>query len=234
MRISDISLADRPREKALCQGIKVLNDRELLAVLIGSGTAKRSALDLADELLLCLGSLSRLDRLEHPGEISIIGLGSVRLLQIIAAIELGRRVNAASAERQQIKGPADLFSRFRYQMPADREQLLLLMLDNSGRILGERLLYQGTSRGFPLDPRDIFTSVLKAGAVRFVLIHNHPSGCPRPSMQDNQATSELELGAKKLGLKLIDHLIFGTNEYFSYFELKNSSLQKEEKGTYSY
>src|SRR5690554_4979491 len=158
MRIKDLHISERPREKALKYGINSLSSIELLAIIINAGTKNKSALELAATLVYNHHGLANLATLEHPNQMQTPGIGKTKALQILAALTLGKRLHLASKEEAIILNKPEIIyeryvNKFIYQ---NHESLLILMLDNSYRLLGEKRLYEGTLAGVNLEVREIF------------------------------------------------------------------------------
>ncbi|NLI94807.1 MAG: DNA repair protein RadC [Erysipelotrichaceae bacterium] len=220
MRIKDLHISERPREKALKYGINSLSSIELLAIIINAGTKNKSALELAATLVYNHHGLANLATLEHPNQMQTPGIGKTKALQILAALTLGKRLHLASKEEAIILNKPEIIyeryvNKFIYQ---NHESLLILMLDNSYRLLGEKRLYEGTLAGVNLEVREIFRHVLLSGATSFVLLHNHPSNISKPSLKDIEVTHLLKEAAIKMEIDFIDHLIITSETYYSFAE----------------
>lgn len=217
MRISDIPIDLRPREKAIRYGIEELTDQELLAVIIGSGVRGSSALDIAGELLQTyynsMYSLSNSNLValkEHNG------LKESTALKLLATFEFHHRLNSPKYQKQEtIKSAEEVYSRYQYLENYDQEVLILIMLDSKKRIKQEKLLYKGTFDSFSIDVREVIQTILLAKAKYFILIHNHPDEEDKPSDNDIIATKAIEKSAKNLGVFLLDHIIIYRGGYSS-------------------
>lgn len=215
---------ERPREKLFLQGKETLNNAELLAILLRTGTREKSALELAHEIIaindeglpgLCENTPEELARIK--------GVGKAKACQILAAIELGRRVAThPRKERISIEKPGDIAELFMEKMRYYKEEhFSTLLLDTKGKIIEEVEVSVGDLNSAPVHPREVFKQAVKRSAAAVVLIHNHPSGDPSPSTEDLDITLRLIESAKILGISVIDHIIIGDGVYTS---LKSEEL----------
>lgn len=210
---------DRPREKLINKGKAALTDAELLAILLGSGTKSKSALDLAKEILAYHhNNLTELSQSDLQQLTSIRGIGPAKALLIEAALELGRRRQQAKAmEKEQL-----LTSRDAYQCVKSKledllhEEFWVLFLNQSNKLIRLEFFSRGGLTGTVADSRMIFQKALALRATGLILVHNHPSGNCKPSEQDIALTKRMHSAAHQLELRLIDHLILTADKYFSF------------------
>ena len=210
---------DRPREKLDRLGSSVLGDNELLAVILGHGYRRASALDIANRALGAAVGLHGLTRLSEGQLRRVAGVGPARAAQILAAVELGRRTLARSpAERTLLRSPRDVAA---YLLPRYGaglvEQFGLLMLDTKHRVLRATVLSIGTLDASLVHPREVFRAAA-AGAAALVLFHNHPSGDPTPSVDDVALTERMVQAGTLMGIDVIDHVVLADVRYFSFKE----------------
>ena len=215
-----IAAADRPREKLARVGAGALGDNELIAIVLGQGQARASALDLGNAVLGALGGIGALARSCEDDLVRIHGIGRARAAQLLAAVELGRRTVASpAADRAQMTSPRIVAE---YLLPkyGNRrvEQFGVLLLDTKHRILRSTVLSVGTLDASIVHPREIFREAVAGGAAAIVLFHNHPSGDPEPSREDTRLTERLVAAGVLMGIDVIDHVILGDARYFSYRE----------------
>ena len=215
-----IAAHDRPREKLARAGAASLGDNELIAIVLGHGGARVSALDLANAVLTAAGSIAGLARATHDELVAIGGIGGARAAQVLAAIELGRRiVSGAGRERVQVTSPRSVadFLMPRYgNRPV--EQFGIVLLDTKHRVLRTTVLSVGTLDASIVHPREIFREATAGGAAAIVLFHNHPSGDPEPSRDDRRLTERLIAAGVVMGIDVLDHIILGEAQYFSFRE----------------
>ncbi|MBK9177296.1 MAG: DNA repair protein RadC [Flavobacteriales bacterium] len=217
--IRDWAKDDRPREKLMTLGARSLSDAELLAILIRSGSAKESALDLAKRILAKTGNdLHRLSALGVTELTEHKGMGDAKALTIVAAMELGRRRRSADApDRPSITSSAAAFELIRSKLAdLQHEEFWLLLLDRGNRLLELLPVSSGGMHGTVADPKVIFKKALDKRASCLVLCHNHPSGQLRPSEEDIVLTRKLTEGARLLDIAVQDHLIVASTGYYSF------------------
>jgi DNA repair protein RadC len=208
---------DRPREKLGRLGPSALGDEELLAVVIGSGSVGASALGMAHALLAAFGGLHGLLRASRDDLLRMKGLGEARAAQVLAALEVGRRVLAARpADRLQITSPRDAAHFLMPEYSARPvEQFGLLMLDTRHRVLRTSVLTVGTLDCASVQPREVFRHALLASAAAVVMFHNHPSGDPQPSGEDVELTRRIAAAGELMGIRVVDHVVLGDGRYCS-------------------
>ena len=212
---------ERPREKMLLEGAQSLSNRELLSILIGSGVRGRPVHLVAQDLLdAAQEDLSELSRMPPEGYALVDGIGTVKAVQIAAALELGRRRQVFSSLRQRkdiIRSSKDVYDRFALKL-ADlaHEEFWLLLLRRSNAVMSEVMISRGGLTGTVADPKVIFSKALAMRAAGIVAIHNHPSGSSNPSRADRELTKNLQWAGKMLDCPLLDHLIVAGDDYFSF------------------
>jgi DNA repair protein RadC len=208
---------DRPREKLRRLGAAALGDNELVAIIIGVGQAKASALDLANMTLTAAGGLDGLARARGDELMRLSGIGEARASQLLAAVELGRRtLTRADRHRVQVTGPravAELLLPLYGNRPV--EQFGVVLLDTKHRVMRTTIVTVGTLDASIVHPREIFREAAAAGAAAIVVFHNHPSGDPEPSQEDVALTRRLIAAGVLMGIDVIDHLILGNVCYVS-------------------
>ena len=215
-----VATHDRPREKLQRLGAGALGDNELLAIVLGHGRARASALDLANAVLGAADGAHGLVRTRYDELCAIPGIGSARAAQILAAVELGRRtLTRAARERVQIVSPRAA-AEFLLPQYGNRpvEQFGVLLLDTKHRVLRTLVLSVGTLDASIVHPREVFGAAAAAGAAALVLFHNHPSGDPKPSQDDVQLTRRLAAAGVLMGIEVIDHVILADVRYYSFKE----------------
>lgn len=210
---------DRPREKMLEKGQKALSDAELLAILIGSGSANESAVDLSKRILATVANnLSELSRLEIFELLRFKGIGPAKAINIIAALELGRRRRQSeSLQRQTITSSQDAFELMQ-PIVGDLayEEFWVITLNRSNKVKRTLCVSEGGVEGTVADPKKIFKMALEDNASGVILCHNHPSGALRPSENDVKITRKCKEAGAFLELPVLDHLIVGHEKYFSF------------------
>jgi DNA repair protein RadC len=230
LRIADIPISERPRERLIALGAKNLSTAELIAILLatGQGQGKLSALGLGQYILQHLSRHQR-DPLEilrdvNPQElIGIPGIGTAKAATIVAAVELGKRAfHSRPSERTIIDSPTAAAAALSHElMWQSQERFAVVLLDVKNRLLGTQVITIGTATETLAPPREIFREAIRQGAIRVIVGHNHPSGNLEPSPEDIDLTRQLLSGAQVLGIPLLDHLILGNGDYSSLRQTTN-------------
>jgi DNA repair protein RadC len=216
--IRNWALEDRPREKMLLKGIQSLSDSELLALLIGSGTRKSSAVDLARQVLNMAGNnLDKLGKYSVSDLKKLNGIGQARAISIVAALELGRRRNQSdSPDDLKITGSSDVFVLMGPLLSdLSHEEFWALLLNRSNKIIEKRKISQGGITGTVTDIRMILKLALDNLATGLIICHNHPSGNLQPSDADISITRRIKESAALMDITLLDHVIVAGKAYFS-------------------
>ena len=210
---------DRPREKLLRKTSAALSDSELLAILIGHGTRDKSAVDLAREVLeLGKNNLNELGKLSIKELLKIKGIGEVKALILLAALELGRRRHSSLlAEKVIIKQSSDIAGYLQSALKdLSHEVFGVLFLNQANRVNHFEIISQGGITGTVADPRIILRKALEEEAVNIILCHNHPSGNLKPSRADEELTQKIKEAARYLDIKVLDHIIVSDQGYYSF------------------
>jgi DNA repair protein RadC len=217
--IKNLSDDEKPREKLILKGKGALSNVELLAILLATGTRKKSAIDLAREILEKSNrNLDVLAKLTVKDLCKIDGIGPAKAIAIIAAIELaGRRQQNQARAIPKIKSSKDAYEILRhYVQDLNHEEFWLLCLSRSGAVIAEHRIGEGGITGTVADPRKIFKLALDQMATGIIVCHNHPSGNLTPSEQDKDLTNKIRAAGKLLDINLMDHLIITQKQYFSF------------------
>ena len=217
--IKNWAIDDRPREKLLKSGSFSLSNAELIAILIGSGNKSQSAVDLAKQILReNANNLINLGRLSIADLIKFNGIGEAKAITIIAALELGKRQRKESAATTLIiKKSKTIFEHIRpIFINLNIEEFWVIFLNRSNKIIDQIKISQGGISGTVVDSRIIIKHALEKYASNIILAHNHPSGNIQPSIQDKNITNKIKEAANLFDIKVLDHIIVGTNEYLSF------------------
>ncbi len=219
LKITDWAVEDRPREKLIRKGISTLSDAELLAILISSGTRKKSAVDLGRELLSSVSNnLNSLGKLSISDLLKFRGIGPARAVTISAALELGRRRNIAELpDAGQIKcskDAADIFQPLLSDL--HHEEFWILFLNRSNRVIDRMKLSQGGISGTVTDVRIIMKKAVEFLASAIIVCHNHPSGNLNPSDADSKITGKIKEAGSIMDIQLLDHIIISGKDYYSF------------------
>ena len=218
MIIKEMPKTERPREKLIAQGTESLSNRELLAVLLGSGTRGRTALEIADELLYMdsKGIKNLLDC--TVSDLSQVkGIGTAKACVLASAMELGKRLATGSTdETKRITGIKDVTEVFMEKMRyLKKEHFNALLLNSKGGIICEENVSIGDLQSSIVHPREAFRAAVNRGAASVVFVHNHPSGDPTPSYDDINITKRLCMAGEVMGINVLDHIVIGDGTYTS-------------------
>lgn len=218
--MKELPVHERPYEKCMRYGPQALQDAELLAVILRTGTKGKSSLELAGEILRRKNG-SGLLALYHMSQkelAAIPGIGKVKAVQLQCIGELSKRISRMEARKElMFDHPSTIASYFMEKLRhEEQEQVYLLTLDKKNHLLGEKCISVGTVDTSILSPREILIEALRIQAVNLILIHNHPSGDPTPSGADFLLTDRIGEAADLIGLHLIDHIVIGDHRYVSF------------------
>ena len=215
--LREVPPEERPRERLAVRGPAGLSSAELIAIIWGSGTAGRNAVDLASDAVAVHGGLASLAA-ATPAELAMLpGVGTARAAQLLAAFELGRRLIADwPAGRLLVRTPRDLADRLVPQMGRlEREELRVILLTAKNQVLGIRTVYQGNVSSTLVRVGELFHDAVRQHAAGIILVHNHPSGDPTPSPDDLHLTAEAVAAGRLLDLPVLDHLVIGHDSFVS-------------------
>ena len=216
-RLREMPVDERPRERLAGRGAGGLTSAELVALIWGSGTAGRSAVDLASDALAAHGGLAGLAAASIVELEALPGIGVARASQLVAAFELGRRLLADwPTGRFTIRTPRDVADRLVLQMGRlDREELRVVLLNTKNQALGIRTVYQGNVSTALVRVGELFRDAVRQSAAGLILVHNHPSGDPTPSPDDLHLTAEAVAAGRLLDVPVLDHLVIGHDAFVS-------------------
>ena len=222
LTIKEYPSYDRPMEKLVGRGKEALSEEELLAILIGSGTPSRNALELADTILrqdklrtwILTATVEELTNFE--------GIGPAKACRIIAGLELGKRLNTTrSFQAISLSTPRSVFHYLSTLFQGEKqEHFVCLYLDAQNRPFRQSLISLGTLTQTLVHPREVFRGAIRSGANAILVAHNHPSGDPEPSWEDISITKRLDKVGEIVGIPLIDHMVVGEKAYVSMKERK--------------
>jgi len=217
VRMRNIPEGERPRERFIQVGPSAMSQRELLAILLRSGTKTMNVLQLAERLLQQFNGLHGLARASLADLQSVEGVGLVKAIEIQAALELGRRMMLAERDpKPVIRSPEDAAQVFMAFMGNDdQEEVHVLLLDTRHRVIDRRMIYRGTLNAANMRLAEIFREAVRANCAAIIVGHNHPSGDPSPSAEDIAATRALVQAGQLLGIEVVDHLIIAQPRFVS-------------------
>jgi DNA repair protein RadC len=217
-RLADLPADDRPRERLASAGAGALSNAELLAILLRVGMEGENAVRLAERLLAEVGGLPGLHRASLSDLQAVKGIGQAKAAQLLAAIELGRRIAiSVPEERPLIKSPADAANLVLYELSGlEQEHLFVIMLDTRNRVLGKPVeVYRGSVNTSLIRVAEVFREAVKINAAGIIVVHNHPSGDPNPSPEDVAVTRAIIEAGKLLDIEVLDHLVIGQQKFVS-------------------
>lgn len=221
VKIKDIPTNDRPMERLMLNGVESLSNEELIAIILKTGTKGNSAKELSSILLSKIGGIKKLNDINFEFLNKFKGIGKSKACILLATIELSKRINKSVETIKNIKFTnTEIVYKFYKDKISDKKQehFYVVYLDNQKRVIDEKLLFIGTINYSVVHPREIFKEAYLLGALAIICIHNHPGGNVLPSKQDLEVTNNLIEVGKILGIKVLDHIIIGKENYYSFLE----------------
>ncbi|MCQ2361795.1 MAG: DNA repair protein RadC [Acidaminococcaceae bacterium] len=218
--VNDIEHSELPRERMARLGAAALSDKELVAILIGSGNKQKTVFEIAEDLTRhgrLYRELCRVNRVVELTEEN--GLGPAKACLLLAAIELGRRIakKGHSTDSVTVKHPSDIYELLSPDLRyAQEEHFYVLHLSPNNKVIAQTEITKGTLTGSLVHQREVFREAIIHHAAKIVVVHNHPSGDPSPSREDHTVTKMLRDAGEIMGIKLVDHVIIGDGNYYSF------------------
>lgn len=223
--LKEMTSMEKPREKLFYFGPQSLSDYELLAILLRTGTKNKSVIDLSIEILKQLKSINDLQNITLEELLTFKGIGKTKAIELLATIELGKRINDYQREKYFIKSTKDAYYYLKGKLShLEQEHFVAIFLSPNNQVITDKIISIGTSTATIANPKDVIKWALKASTFAIIIAHNHPTGVVQPSKQDYEFTLELQSACKIVDIKFVDHLIIGKNNYFSF---KNKSIFNE-------
>lgn len=219
--LKDLPTEDLPRERLLTYGAKNLTNEELVAIILRTGTINTSVKDLATMILSSAGDVTNLKYLTIKKMNEIKGLGDVKSATLLAALELGKRVYEENklTPKVKVQNSMDAFKYFaKYIINDYQENFVVVYLDNQKQLINYKIVFKGTLNQSFVHPREIFKEGFLHSASAIICLHNHPSGNVNPSPADDELTAQLVRVGNIMGMQVLDHLIVGNGDYYSYIE----------------
>lgn len=211
---------ERPRERLIKNGVSSLSGAELLAILLRSGVRGKNAIQLARELISQFNGLRGLLSIEFDELKKVKGLGQAKITTLLAATEIARRqLKEELVGKNFVRDPQSVLD-YLYSSLRDRKKEVFkaMFLNKANRIIGEQDLFEGTVDETAIHPREVVKAALDRHATSVILVHNHPSGRIEPSFEDKEITRKLQAACGAVAVKILDHIIVGDNQYFSFSE----------------
>ena len=219
-KIKDIPKINRPIERMINNGIESLSIEELIAILLRTGTKDKSSKDLALNILSRLDSINDLNDITLQQLKQIKGIGDSKACTLMSAIELSKRINRkVDTILNKGNNPDLIYEYYKDKLKNKKqEHFYALYLDSNKTIIKEKLLFIGTVNYSVIHPREVFKEAFNSSALSIILIHNHPTGNVVPSNLDIKTTKNLIEIGDIMGVKVIDHIIIGSNKYYSFYK----------------
>ena len=215
LKIKDIALEQRPRERLKANGVDSLSDYDLLALILGAGTRGESAIDLGNRLIAANG-IEKLNYLSLSELMELKGIGLAKASKLIAAFELSKRVNSGRICEKVVKNPADIAKYYISKLKdLKKEHFIAVFLDSKNKIIKDEIISIGTLNSSLVHPREVFKEAIKNSAASIILVHNHPSGNVEASDEDYGVNKVLIETGNLVGIKVLDHLIVGDGKWNS-------------------
>lgn len=224
--MKEMPLSERPRERLVKHGPKVLSNQELLAILLETGTKKESVLDLSKRLLYEINKTNNLSKVTYHELIKIPGIKMAKAAKVIAAIELGKRLNQEKNEKViKITTAFDVYELLIDEVRGlDQESFFVVYLNSQREVITTENIFKGTLNQLLIHPREIFKRAYQLSSDSIILIHNHPSGNSNPSTQDLKITQNIIDAGNILQIEVVDHVIISDSEFYSIKMQKKTKL----------
>lgn len=226
MKIKNIPIDERPRERFLEVGVENLSNEELLSIILKNGTKDKSVKDLALEILNKY-NINNLKDINFYELLKIKGIGKVKAIELISSIELGKRifVSGKSIKKEKWSNPKNIYMNNKYLfLNKKQECFYCFYFNNNQELIERRLLFMGTINRSCVHPREIFKYAYLNSASSIICIHNHPSGNIMPSKEDVRFTKTIKEIGDTFGIPLVDHIIVGDEAYYSFYEEGNDAI----------
>ena len=217
----NIPTSEMPRERFIKYGVRNLQTSELISIILNTGTNNKSILELSNNILDLVNNIYDLKDLTLNELKTINGIGQVKAIKLLSAIELGRRVyNDKKFNNIKLNTANKVYEFIKDEFNDNQEYFFCLYLDTKNNFIDKKLLFIGTINKSIVHPREIFKYAYLLSASKIICVHNHPSGDPSPSVADYNLTKRLKECGAMLGIDVKDHIIIGDNVYYSFFERK--------------
>lgn len=215
--IREIPADERPRERMMQYGASSLSNAELLAILLRTGTASQSAVHIAERVLSQTGGLKGLTDSTIETLVQIKGVGPAKAIQVLAGVELGRRISRLMPdERLAIRSPQDAAEFMMDELQhLTQEHFVCLFLNTKNEVIGKETIFVGSLNASIVHPREIFRKAIQRASAAIICLHNHPSGDPTPSAEDRHVTRRLREAGRIVGIEVLDHIIIGEQRFYS-------------------
>lgn len=224
MNLKDLPSEEKPRERLIKYGKENISNNELIEIILKSGTRKYGLKEISHNILSSVNNINELKNIEINSLAIISGVGKIKAIELVAAIELGRRVYMEENYNDLVylTNPKSIINYFNNLFNGIKQELFyVIYLDNQKKYIDKKLLFKGTVNYSLVHPREIFKEAYLLSASYIICIHNHPSGNATPSSNDIELTERIKNIGNLHGIILIDHIIIGKNNYYSFYEDNN-------------
>ena len=224
--IKEMNDEERPRERFKKYGVEALSNTELLSILMRCGTKSKSVMEVSGDLLK-IYNMNDFSNINYNVLKDIKGIGEVKAMTLISAIEFGKRVLNKVDLSKQIRCSNDVYELVKGDMENQlQEKLLVIFLNTRKYVIDKKVIFIGTVNSSVVHARDVFREAVKCNAVGIIMVHNHPAGSIKPSYQDMEMTNKFISIGKLMDIDVIDHLIIGKNNYYSFLESNGDLFAK--------
>ena len=223
-RVKDIIESERPRERLLSTGVEKLSNEEVIAIILKTGTKDKSVLELSRELINIYGGFSNLENISVEKLKQIKGIGEVKAIELVTALEFGKRIflGKDTHTKKILSNAKSIWQAMKYLFyNKKQEYFYALYFDNKQQLISYKLLFMGTINRSVVHPREVFKEAYLVSASSIVCMHNHHSGDLTPSRADISFTEKLIKIGQLQGIPILDHIIVGEDEYYSFYENNN-------------
>lgn len=220
-KFKNLPISEKPRERFVKYGKENISIEDLIMIILKTGIKDSSIKEIANNLLLETKGIIQLRNLNLNNLTKIKGIGQVKAIELLSAIELGRRIyyEKEITNKLELTDPEIIYEHFYHLFQNNKqEEFYVIYLDNKKKYLDKKMLFKGTINSSLIHPREVFKEAYLLSASFIICIHNHPSGDSSPSIQDLEVTKTLGRIGDIHGIKVIDHIIIGDNNYYSFFE----------------
>lgn len=220
IKMKEVPLSDRPRERLKKVGVSNLSDSELLAIILKTGNKDLSVKEFSSYLLSSIGGVKKIKDISYHELLKYKGIGEAKACMILAISELARRINSNMDDIKKVKykSPDMIFDYYKDKVSNCQEEFYCLYLAANNTIIDEELVFIGTVNHSMVHPRDVFKRAYELNASYIICVHNHPSGDVRPSKDDENVTLRFKQIGALMGVRVIDHIIIGKTTYYSFLE----------------
>lgn len=227
-KIKEMLESERPRERMLALGTNNLSNEELISIILKTGTCGYSVKTLSRNILYELDDITSLKDMTINRLTKIKGIGKVKAIELLSAIELGKRVYYANEQKEvKLNNSRKIYEYFKNIFAYEKqENFYALYLDTKSKLISFKLLFKGTLNSSTVHPREVFKYAFLESAASIVVIHNHPSGDANPSKEDIEVTESLMKIGGIVKIPVVDHIIIGREEYYSFYEYMTSIKNK--------